>query len=207
MPITTVICDFDGVMSGYDVPRRLDALAAMSGLSRNEVYGRVWLTGFEEAADAGSHPDPDGYLAAFGEHLGTRLTRQQWVDARLAAMQHWPGMHQLVAQLADRVQLALLTNNGPLTCAAFEQLAPGTARLFAPNLFFSFQFGTKKPDPAIFRDVARALGSQPAQCLFIDDKPHNVQGAREAGMSAMHFTGQRALEAALARAGLLGPGT
>ncbi len=206
MPITTLICDFDGVMSGYDVPRRLDLLASMGGISRDEVYGRVWLSGFEDDADAGRYPDPSDYLAEFGERLGVRLTRAQWIEARRAAMQHWPAMHRLVELAAERVQIALLTNNGPLICDAFEELAPHTLKLFGPNLFFSFQFGTKKPDPAIFTAVAEQLGVEPQECLFIDDKPHNARGAREAGMTGVHFAGQSSLEAALAQAGILEAG-
>ena len=206
MPITTVICDFDGVMSGYDVPRRLDALAGLSGLSRDEVYGRVWLSGFEDDADAGVYPDPKDYLANFGLRLGMTLTRQQWIEARRAAMQHWPGMHRLVEQLSRDVRIALLTNNGPLTRDAFDELAPDTLRLFEPHLFFSYEFGTKKPDPAIFRSVAQRLGVEPRECLFVDDKPHNARGAREAGMTGIHFTGQDGFETALAKAGLVGGG-
>ncbi len=204
MAITTVICDFDGVMSGYDVPRRLDILAAMSGLTRDEVYGRVWLSGFEDDADSGLYPDPGEYLAGFGERLGMQLTRAQWIDTRRSAMQHWPDMHQLVGRLAATMRMAMLSNNGPLACDAFEELAPETLKLFEPNLFFSYQFGTKKPDPAIFRTVAQRLGAEPGECLFVDDKPHNARGAREAGMTGIHFTGQAGFEAALAKAGIVG---
>ena len=205
MAITTVICDFDGVMSGYDVPRRLDVLAAASGLTPDEVYGRVWLSGFEDDADAGRYPEPHTYLAEFGARLGSRLSRAQWIEARRAAMQHCPNMHRLVEALCSRVRIALLTNNGPLTHSAFDELAPITRQLFKPNLFFSYQFGTKKPDPAIFRAVAENLGVTTGECLFVDDKPHNARGAREAGMTGIHFTGQAAFEAALADAGLLEP--
>lgn len=206
MAITTVICDFDGVMSGYDVPRRLDILAGMSGLTRDEVYGRVWLSGFEDDADSGLYPDPLEYLSGFGERLGVRLTRTQWIDARRSAMQHWPGMHRLVEGLGSTVRIAMLSNNGPLTRDAFAELAPETLKLFDPNLFFSYQFGTKKPDPAIFRAVAQRLGVAPGECLFVDDKAHNAKGAREAGMRGIHFTGQAGFEADLAKAGLMDGG-
>lgn len=202
MAISTLICDFDGVMSGYDVPCRLDVLAQMSGLSRDEVYGRLWLSGFEDEADSGFYPEPEDYLEQFGERLGTRITRAQWIEARRAAMQHWPGMHALVGSLTPGMRLALLTNNGPLTLDAFAELAPETLNLFSPNLFFSFQFATKKPDPAIFKAVAAKLGVEADECLFVDDKPHHVKGARAAGMTGIHFTGQAAFEQAMREAGL-----
>ena len=206
MTITTLICDFDGVMSGYDTRLRLDALAGMCGLERDDMHGRLWLSGFEDRADAGSHPDPDGYLTAFCNHLGKAITQAQWIEARLAAMRHWPEMHELVRQASARVRIALLTNNGPLTRQAFGTLAPHTQQLFAPHLFFSYQFRTKKPDPAIFHAVAGKLGAAPEECLFVDDKLHNANGASKAGMCGVHFTGVAAFRQALADAGLVEQG-
>ena len=52
MNITTLIFDFDGVMSGYHAPSRLDALASMTGLGSSEVFQRIWETGFEDEAEA-----------------------------------------------------------------------------------------------------------------------------------------------------------
>ena len=47
-------------------------------------------------------------------------------------------------------------------------------------------FGAAKPDPRIFREAARVLGVEPAACLHIgDDLALDVQGAREAGLSAL----------------------
>jgi glucose-1-phosphatase len=201
--ITTLICDFDGVMSGYEARHRLDALAGMCGLERDDVHGRLWLSGFEDGADAGSHADPGDYLAAFCDNLGETITRAQWIKARLAAMQHWPDMHELIRHVSARARIALLTNNGPLTREAFAELAPHTQQLFEPHLFFSYQFRTKKPDPAIFRAVAERLGVSPAECLFVDDKLHNAKGASKAGMTGVHFTGAADFKAVLADAGLL----
>ena len=40
-----------------------------------------------------------------------------------------------------------------------------------------------KPDPAIYLRTCRRLGPMPAECLFIDDVPANVDGARRAGFT------------------------
>ncbi|MEO0654492.1 MAG: HAD-IA family hydrolase, partial [Pseudomonadota bacterium] len=46
-------------------------------------------------------------------------------------------------------------------------------------------------------------GVAPADCVFIDDSPKNVDGAKAAGMDAIHFTDAAALEAALTERGFL----
>lgn len=60
-----------------------------------------------------------------------------------------------------------------------------------------------KPDPRIFALLCERTGLDAADCLFIDDSPKNVAGARAFGMQAEHFTTPGALEAALAARGLL----
>lgn len=44
-----------------------------------------------------------------------------------------------------------------------------------------------KPDPAIFHRFCEKFSLDPAECLFTDDRPENIEGARSIGMSAIHF--------------------
>ena len=44
-----------------------------------------------------------------------------------------------------------------------------------------------KPDPRIFALVVERLGIPAAECLFVDDQPGNVDGARSVGMRAVWF--------------------
>lgn len=60
-----------------------------------------------------------------------------------------------------------------------------------------------KPDAAIFALLCQRAGVTPADCVFIDDSPANVEGARTFGMDAIHFTTPEALDAALDARGLL----
>ena len=51
--------------------------------------------------------------------------------------------------------------------------------------------GVAKPDPAAYRIVAARLGVDPADCLFFDDEPECVEGARHAGMTAYRVDRRR----------------
>jgi putative hydrolase of the HAD superfamily len=52
---------------------------------------------------------------------------------------------------------------------------------------FSCSVGVAKPDPRIYRIAADRLGVETAECLFIDDQPAFVEGARVAGMDAVQL--------------------
>jgi putative hydrolase of the HAD superfamily len=47
-----------------------------------------------------------------------------------------------------------------------------------------------KPEVAIFQLMADKLGLKPQECVMIDDKPINVEGAKNAGMHAIMFINQ-----------------
>jgi len=58
-----------------------------------------------------------------------------------------------------------------------------------------------KPEPGIFATAARHFGAEPAQLLFIDDVPDNVEAARRAGWQALHFIDAADCEARLCAGG------
>ena len=43
----------------------------------------------------------------------------------------------------------------------------------------------EKPNPRIYRLACERLGVEPAECLFVDDQPAFVEGARAAGLDAV----------------------
>ncbi len=64
--------------------------------------------------------------------------------------------------------------------------------------FLSYEMGILKPDPAFFRHMLRSLDAPPADCVFIDDRPENVDSARWVGISALQFEGAGKLHSDLA---------
>lgn len=53
--------------------------------------------------------------------------------------------------------------------------------------------GLLKPDREIFELFFKRYGVAPQSAVFVDDSKHNVEGARAAGMEALHFTSPEAL--------------
>ena len=53
---------------------------------------------------------------------------------------------------------------------------------------FSCYVGIIKPDPAIYTGLFRKYDLIPEECVFIDDKPENVQAAKDLGMAGIVFS-------------------
>ncbi|MBX3015880.1 MAG: HAD family phosphatase [Caldilineaceae bacterium] len=59
-----------------------------------------------------------------------------------------------------------------------------------------------KPDAQIYLHTLARLGRQPAEAVFIDDALHNVEGARQVGLAAIHYQAGMDVAAALAALGV-----
>jgi HAD superfamily hydrolase (TIGR01509 family) len=53
---------------------------------------------------------------------------------------------------------------------------------------FSAEEGRRKPAPEIYRRALSLLSVAPQEAIYVDDRLKNVQGARQVGMHALHFT-------------------
>lgn len=69
--------------------------------------------------------------------------------------------------------------------------------------FVSCLSGHRKPAPEIYQHAVQTLGVPASQCLFIDDRESNCEGARAVGMESVLFRGADALRDELRRRTLL----
>ena len=69
----------------------------------------------------------------------------------------------------------------------------------------SFEVGSRKPEPGIYRDLIRQTGLPPQQCLFVDDKLPLVTAARAQGLQSWQFTSPAGFVRVLQQRGILSP--
>lgn len=127
------------------------------------------------------YPEWEKQLALFYEH------------AHEFAYAEIPGMYDLLLRLKQQgYHLYGLSNWGSVVYKVMEnypifQLLEGRVLSSEEHLL--------KPDPAIYRCLTERFGLLPEECLFVDDKPANIVGAKEAGMQAVLFENTSSLEA------------
>ena len=71
------------------------------------------------------------------------------------------------------------------------------------DYLLSGQVNLVKPDPAIFQQMLDKIGRKPAECVFIDDNPANVQASRALGILTIHYQSPEQLETELQQLGIL----
>ena len=114
-----------------------------------------------------------------------------------------PGAAEAVHALrASGLLLGVISNTGRTPGRVLRRLLGDAGLLPSFDvLAFSDEAGIRKPTPAIFRRVLDQAGADPAGAVHVgDDAVTDVAGARTAGMRAIHFVPDGAVEAAPADA-------
>lgn len=68
----------------------------------------------------------------------------------------------------------------------FSLFSPDQRAVFDATAL-SHELGVIKPNPLAYETIALRLGVPESACVFLDDQPQNVTGARDVGMQAVHF--------------------
>ncbi len=113
------------------------------------------------------------------------------------------GTWDLLYRLKQRgITTHAITNWSAETWAGGVSVHPELGEVFE-TLIVSGRENLLKPQAEIFHRFCARAGLAPELCVFVDDKPENIEGARSIGMDGIHFTTPAALEQALTERGLL----
>jgi putative hydrolase of the HAD superfamily len=91
----------------------------------------------------------------------------------------------VIRDLQSRYRLIIVSNTNQLH---FEMLR-NTYVIFEYfyGYILSYQVRAMKPDPAFYAAALDMAGCLPHECIFIDDLPENVDGAKVAGFDGIVF--------------------
>lgn len=114
-----------------------------------------------------------------------------------------PGTWEVLDDLkAKGVPIHAITNWSAETWPEGLKVHPRLGEVFGTTIV-SGQEGVLKPDARIFDLLCTRARLSPSECVFIDDSPKNVDGAKAAGWDAIHFTTAQDLADALSQRGVL----
>jgi putative hydrolase of the HAD superfamily len=192
--IEAVVCDFGGVLttpllssfmavqdeigiSPEDLGKAMRAITAEDG--ENPLYamerGEMAEADFLERLNDGLEP-----------LLGHRPELHRFREVYFEALHPNRPMIELMQELkAAGKRMAMLTNNVREWEPVWRPMLP-VDEIFETVVDSGF-VGCRKPEARIYEMTLERLGLPAAACLFVDDLLPNIEGARKAGMSAVHF--------------------
>ncbi|MEQ8404801.1 MAG: HAD family phosphatase [Oceanicaulis sp.] len=184
-----VIFDCDGVLVNTEtivIGIELQAMAELGVEYERDAFIRKYLGCSEADFEHGLNADhravhgtglPDGFFEAMEQR------RVRALESDVAAI---AGAHAFAASLTGPRAVAS-SSRTPVLHMKLKKT--GLAPLFGDHIHGGDDVKAGKPAPDLFLRAAGRLGTDPGDCLVIEDSVFGVQGARNAGMRAWGFTG------------------
>lgn len=118
--------------------------------------------------------------------LGHRPHLHRFKEIYFEALNPNPPMIGLMRELkAEGYRMAMLTNNVQEWEPLWRSMLP-VDEIFETVVDSGF-VGCRKPESRIYRLTLERINLPAEVCLFVDDVEVNCEGARKAGMTAVHF--------------------
>jgi putative hydrolase of the HAD superfamily len=192
--IEAVISDFGGVLT---TPLLSSFMAVQDEIGITpEDLGKAMRTITEEdgenplyALERGEMAEAD-FLERLNDGLepllGHRPELHRFREVYFEALHPNQPMIELMRELqASGLRMAMLTNNVREWEPVWRPMLP-VDEIFETVVDSGF-VGARKPEARIYEMTLERLGLAAEVCLFVDDLEPNIEGARRAGMRAVHF--------------------
>ncbi|OGD14350.1 MAG: hypothetical protein A2W20_01990 [Candidatus Aminicenantes bacterium RBG_16_66_30] len=199
--IRTVVSDLGRVVLWFDNGIFLRKLADRAGKPFGEVKALVHgdlelIRRFD-----GGVVTPAGFHERVTALVGADIAYGDFYEIYNDIFTPIPPVIGLLARVkAAGYRTLLLSNTDPERFGFVRRRFPEI--LFFDGYVLSYELKLLKPDPAIYLAAARLAGSEPAECVFIDDMEENVKGAAAAGLAGVRYTPETDLAAELHKLGL-----
>jgi putative hydrolase of the HAD superfamily len=192
--IKAIVSDFGGVLTTPLVESFM-AFQDQTGIT-TETLGKA----MQAATDAnGENPlfemergeiTEDAFLALLTVHLepllGHHPEMHRFREIYFEALQPNPQMIELMRALkGEGYRMAMLTNNVREWEPLWRSMLP-VDEIFETVVDSGF-VGCRKPESKIYALTLERLSEPAEACLFVDDVLINCEGARKAGLHAVHF--------------------
>ncbi|MBR3771755.1 MAG: HAD family phosphatase [Clostridium sp.] len=185
--IRNIVFDMGNVLLDYNPRRPLEAFLGIENdraiIQRELFEGKEWIAG-----DYGYITNQQRFNTV-KERVPERLH-----DALYKCVNRWPdfleeiyGAKEYVMRKKEQGFHVYILSNA---CSAFYEYFPKFLPLhFFDGIVVSSDIHMVKPEPGIYQYLLRTYGLKPSECLFIDDRQENVEGAVKAGMYGVVFCG------------------
>ena len=188
-PISNILFDLGVVLLNLDYAAGLNKIAPLCdprhGANSRQFFGLVARDPIVAEYERGAISAQE-FFSRFVTLTGFHGTFHQFRDIWLDIFSENQPMIACARELAQRYDVYLCSNAGDMHFPWIYERFPSLN--FFKGDAISYQLGAVKPNCAFYERALAKFGLPPETCLFIDDRPENVESALEFGISALQYT-------------------
>jgi putative hydrolase of the HAD superfamily len=202
IPVKAVLFDYGMVLSAPPDPDAWARIRTITGLNENILHREYWA--HRHAYDRGDLT-AETYWHKAAASAGIILTPAQLTQLIAADVDFWSTLNPPMLEWAERLRRAGIPtgilSNMPHAMEAGLRARHRWIEAFNHHTW-SHAVNLAKPEPAIYLHAAEGLHTPPANILFLDDRPENIEAAIAVGMQAIQYTTHQAFKQEMHNRGL-----
>jgi putative hydrolase of the HAD superfamily len=184
--IKSVISDLGKVLIDFDNSIFYRKISQHTSLSLEEIGPKIDVhSAIGQAFDAG-RLSAQAFYEQVTSALGVRLEYDAFYAIYNDVFALRPAIVTLLAELKPRYRMVMLSNTDVMRFGFIRSRFPEV--MFFDDFVLSYEVGFIKPDPRIYRIAVQKAGAPASACLFIDDRPENIEAARRLGLQTIHYS-------------------
>jgi putative hydrolase of the HAD superfamily len=182
--IRLIICDFGGVICTFDYQIFCERFARRTHRTPERVCAAAFGDHLQADFETGKLSGRE-YHQTLMARLDVEVPYEEFSPLFGDIFTEIPATCDLLRRLRTRYPLYLLSDTNEIH---FGHVRETVAALSVFEEFIvSYQVGVLKPDPRIYQEALRRSGLPAGACVFVDDRPANVEGAARLGLHAVRF--------------------
>lgn len=200
MPIKTIIFDFGNVVGFFNNRRTIERLAPYSSLSAEQMLKLLVSSKLEVEFEHGRLNSAE-FIRQGKEiaclNCADEIVQSAWEDIFWAN----EAVCEVLPRLKPTYRLLLGSNTNELHANFYRKQFADSIRHF-DHLVLSHEIRARKPHADFYLRCVENSGCTAAECLFIDDLPANIKGAKAVGLQGLVYHPKLDLPASLAELGI-----
>jgi len=190
--IKNIIFDLGDVILNIDVPVASLSFAQLSGKEQHEIISLFKEKDIFRQFETGKLDEK-----GFRDYIRELLVFPDWTDEVIdvawnSLLLDLPSERvELLKKLRENYRLFLLSNTSSIHITQVNKIleaATGIEKLddLFDKVYYSYDMGLMKPDPAIYLQVLKEQGLEAEETLFLDDNADNIAAASKLGIDTIH---------------------
>lgn len=192
MQIKNVIFDLGGVLLNIDYHLTIQAFVDIGMSNFQELFTQAQQSELFDKIEVGEISS-DEFLAEIKALMPSHVSEVAIRTAWNAMLLDLPSERlDFLLAVKEKYNTALLSNTNSIHLESFYKELKKVHNLkslddYFHKVYFSCDLGMRKPNPETFLRVCELEGFNPSETLFIDDTIQHVEGAKQAGLQALHL--------------------
>lgn len=184
-PISALLFDLGNVFIRVHALDAIHELAKTASISEKRIHAYFTTSDTMQFYETGRLTNQEFYQEVT-KYLKLSISERQFRKLWQSMFSPIDPMIEFLKRVRHRYPCYILSNTNDWHIEYCEREYPFMQ--WFNRRFYSHELGLRKPDPAVFDRVIKAIGQPADHILFVDDRTENIRSAEKLDLQIIHFT-------------------